>query len=101
MQRHSLSICLELLGLVSPGFVSDHYPSINLVFTELGRLVNLYKTLQANIKDYCSLCMKTVLTYCGSGILIISELLSPLYHVCFFIPQKIILSFGSATILAF
>lgn len=71
MQRHNLSICLKLLGLVSPGFVGDHYPSVNLFFTELCRSVNLYETLQANVKDYCRLCMKTILTYCGSGIIII------------------------------
>lgn len=70
IQRHSLNTCLRLLGLVSPGFVGDHYPSISLVFTVR---TNLYKTLQANVKDYCSLRRKAILTYCSSGI--ISKLL--------------------------
>lgn len=61
---------LKLLGLVSPSFVADHCLSVSLFFTELCRSVNLYETLLANIKDYSSLCMKTILTCYGSGILV-------------------------------
>lgn len=57
-------MCLRLLGLVSPGNVGTHYPSVNLLFTQLCRSVILYEALQANIEDYLHyLCLKTILTH--------------------------------------
>lgn len=48
-------MCFRLLGLVSSGNVGTHYPSVNLLVTQLCRSVILYEALQANIKDLFAL----------------------------------------------